>query len=81
MKTKKEIHVNQFGLEIETEIMFIEKDDAGNVVNDYFVDEYNMAKMLVYKNATQLLPFEQEQSEIANILSIGVENYINSTLC
>mgnify|MGYP000154886932 FL=1 len=80
MKTKKEIHVNRFGLEIETEIRFVEKDDSGNVLNDYFVDEYNMAKMALYKDATALLPFDKEQEGIANILSIGIANYINSNL-
>ena len=39
-----------------------------------------MAKMALYKDATALLPFDKEQEGIANILSIGIANYINSNL-
>ena len=80
MKTKTEIHANRFGLEFPVELRFVEKDDFGNVINDWFVDSYDFAKMALYKDATGLLPFEQEQKEIANILTMGVNNYLKDNL-
>lgn len=74
MKTKTEITVNRFGLEYETKLVFVEK------INDWCIDEYEAAKMALYKDATELLPFDKEQEGIAKIISIGVANYINSTL-
>ncbi len=74
MKTKTEITVNQHGLEFETNLIFVDE------VNDWFVDDYEMAKMALYKDATQLLPFAEEQEGIAKILSIGVANYLNGAL-
>jgi len=67
-------------LEFPVEMRFVEKDDLGNKVNDWMVDSYEFAKMALYKDATELLPLETEQKEIANILSIGIENYLKDKL-
>lgn len=58
---KNEMVTNDFGLEIEIEKEFIE--------NEWFIDEYNIAKMLLYKHRTSLLPLAQEQQEISKIMA------------
>lgn len=76
MKTKTKVHINRFGLEFSVDMKFIEKDDLGNLVNQWCVDGYSFAKMTLYKDAQELLPFEQEQQRIAHILSIGINQYL-----
>lgn len=78
--TKKDVYVNQHGLEVSVEVRWIEKDEQGNKVEDWMIDEYNLAKMALYIDATQLLDAETEAKEIATILSIGAINYLNSKL-
>jgi len=75
MSTKIHTHTNSCGLEFELELKFVEKADDGTVVNDYLVDEYSFAKMMLYHKATKLLPPEKEAEEISKIVTIGVANY------
>ncbi len=62
------IHTNPYGLEFEVEQMFVDKDDFGNPVNEWCINEYSLAKMIVYKEATELLPPEEEHKQISAVL-------------
>lgn len=80
MKTKTEIYANRFGLEFSIEMVFAEKDDHGNIVNQWCVDEYSVAKMILYKDAIVLLPLDKETVEVSKILSVGVSHFLNQLL-
>lgn len=74
---KTEIFENAHGLSFEVEMLFIEKDELGNPVNEWCVNDYNMAKMYLYKDANKLMPIEDEKKAIEEILQIGVMNMLN----
>lgn len=76
MRTEKEILTNRFGLEFEVEKVFCVKDDCGNDVNQFCFDEYNCAKLIVYRDATALFPVAEEQVQIAQILTVGIQHYM-----
>ncbi len=75
---KTEIYENIHGLSFEVETIFIEKDQFGKPVNEWCVNERAMAKMYLYKDAKNLLPLEQENEAIEDILKIGMVNLLNS---
>lgn len=77
MKTKTEIYANRFGLEFSIEMIFVENDDHGNIVNQWCVDEYSVAKMILYKDAIVLLSLDKETVEVSKILSVGVSHFLN----
>ena len=74
---RKDVFVNELGLEIPIELKWFEKDDAGNEVKEWMLDEYNLAKMIFYKEATALLDPKTEADEIAKLISIGAHNLLN----
>jgi hypothetical protein len=77
MKTKKEILTNRKGFDFEVDMEFVEFDYNGKVVNEWCVDERSSAKMIVYVNATELLPIEEENKRIDEILAVGVLNILS----
>lgn len=77
MKKVKVTHVNRFDISFQIETYFVKVDDFGNKVNDWFIDNYNVAKMILYSGAKESLTKEQEEKGIAEILSVGVEHYLN----
>lgn len=80
MKTRKETIENAHGLKVEVESFFVERTDAGVLFNDWAFDEYNTAKLLVYRDQDTLLSQAEEQRRIAHVLSIGPMNYLNAIL-
>lgn len=64
----KEIMTNKHGLQFEIYKIFVKYDDAGNQINEYVIDGYNFAKMVLYKDATKLLSPEDEKKAIEKIL-------------
>lgn len=68
---------NTHGLSYDVETVFVEKDQFGNPVNEYCINEYSAAKMYLYKDATKLLPIDEEKKAIENILSIGLVKLLN----
>ena len=79
MKTKKEILTNRKGFDFEVDMQFVEFDDNGEAVNEWCVSERSSAKMIVYMNATELLPPDEENKRIDEILAVGVLNILNGT--
>lgn len=77
MKTKKEILTNRHGLEFEVEMQYMLADDNGKPINEWCVNEHDSAKMLVYANATELLPPEEEEKQIQLMMKCGVEALLN----
>jgi hypothetical protein len=78
MKTKKEILTNRFGLEFEVEMLFVEFDDKGKPLNEWCVNGHDSAKMLVYKDSTELLSKEEEEKQIQLIMQCGIESILNA---
>lgn len=70
MKAERRVLVNAKGLEIEVEQVFIEKDEAGNEVNEYCMSLYDSAKCAVYADLDKKLPIQEEQMRIANMMSV-----------
>ena len=75
---RTEIFENAHGLSFEIEMLFVEKDQFGNPVNEDCVSERSFAKMYLYKDAKKLLPKKEEEKAIAEILQVGLTNLINS---
>lgn len=62
-KKRTDIVTNRFGIEFEVEIQFVKRDDFGREVNEWMMDNYNMAKMLAYKDRT--LPMSKADESLA----------------
>ena len=77
MKTKKEVLTNKNGLEFEVEMQYMLADDNGKPINEWCVNEHDSVNMLVYANATELLPPEEEEKQIQLIMKCGVEALLN----
>lgn len=77
MKVETITRVNRHGLSVPYERVFFEVDDFGEPLNEWHVDMENLAKLILYSDAKELLPIEQEKAAIAEILSVGVEHYLN----
>lgn len=71
MKKKKEQLANQHGLDIEVESGFIPE------TGEWMFDEYNVAKLLVYRDMVSLLPPDEEQKRIALVMSVGIFRYLD----
>lgn len=68
-KVVKQTFYNEFNVPIE-----IEKEYC-NRVNDYVVNEYNAAKLLIHGTLKQKLSIEDEKIEIEKVLKKGIVNY------
>lgn len=77
MKTRKDVLTNRKGFEFEVDMQFVEFNDKGEAVNEWCCNERSTAKMIVYMNATELLPPEEENKRIDEILAVGVLNILN----
>lgn len=66
---RTDIMTNRNGLEFEAESQYVQ--------GEWCLNEYNAAKMVVYANATELLPPEEEEKQIRQIMRCGVEAVLN----
>ena len=77
MKARKITLTNCKGFDFEVEMVFQPADGNGKPLNEWCIDERNTAKMIVYANATELLPLDEECKLIDKIMAAGVGNILN----
>lgn len=68
---ERQIRVNQHGLAIEVEAKYIAS------VKEWCFDVYNCAKLMLYHDRTELLAHDEEQRQIAMLISSGVFSQMN----
>lgn len=76
--TKNQEHTNRYGIKFSVSVTYWRYDDACNAVNDWCMNEYNTAKMVLYANARKKPGVAEEEAGIRRILDFGLANALKA---
>lgn len=79
-KIREEVFYNDFGIPFTITSQWIEKNDKGEIINDWMLDEDNIAKMIVYQKMGIMKPItrKQEKRLIKKVKNYGVQKFLNN---